>query len=128
VHPKIAAILERRCKSKAGDAPVFPECEPRGKDKRPSKGLSQPFTRYRRAVGVADGADFHSFRRCFATALKNEAANGNSAANEVVAGALMGHKAESPAFGRYGGEVERLDALRKGVEAVDYGEKVTALI
>ena len=76
VHPLLGPILERR--SGGSDSYLFAHLSPGGSDKKRSWNISKSFTRYRRSVGVGGTGrevDFHSFRRCFSTALERAGAN-----------------------------------------------------
>src|SRR5258708_4317358 len=49
---------------------LYPELKPGGIEDKLSHEASKAFGRYRRACGVPDGTDFHSFRRQVATVLE----------------------------------------------------------
>jgi integrase len=70
VHAAPCAILARRLKVAGNGGALFPELKPGGIDDKLSHEASKAFGRYRRACGVPDGPDFHSFRRQVATVLE----------------------------------------------------------
>jgi integrase len=71
VHPVVLGVLKRRVAGKKKDAQLFEELAPGGRNEKLSQNATKAFTRYRRACGVADGADFHSFRRVVSTVLES---------------------------------------------------------
>lgn len=96
-HPAAVAVLARRLKGRKGAASLFPELKPGGADKKLSASASKAFGRYRRECRVADGADFHSFRRNVTTLLE-----GASATQAEIA-RFVGHKLGTLAFDTYSG-------------------------
>lgn len=62
-------ILDRRMAKNDDGGMLFPELKRGGLDEKFSQSSSKRFTEYRRACGVTDGADFHSFRRVLITVL-----------------------------------------------------------
>lgn len=117
MHKALKPIVTKRTKGKNEDDSLFPECPPQGKDKRRGKGLSQPFTRYRRSLEIPDGADYHSFRRTFIACLKN------SLVPVAVVQHLVGHKTDTLAFDGYAPGFNNEKALREAIERVDYGKE-----
>lgn len=69
VHAAPRAVIARRVKA-ATVGKLFPELKPGGIDGKLSHEASKAFGRYRRACGVSDGPNFHSFRRQVATVLE----------------------------------------------------------
>lgn len=85
-HPAPLAVLKRRLKGLKGDEQVFPELTPGGLDEKLSSSAVKAFGRYRRACGVPDGTDFHSFRRNVITVLENVGVD------QVAIARFVGHK------------------------------------
>lgn len=115
-HPAPIAILKRRLKGREGAQQVFPELTPGGLDKKFSASAVKAYGRYRRACGVPDGTDFHSFRRNVITAL--EAAG----VGQVPIARFVGHKVGTLAADTYsaGGSKElALDVAAKLRYAAD---------
>jgi integrase len=83
-HPAPLAVLKRRMKK--SPERLFMELSPGGKDHKYSSSAVKAFGRYRRACGVPDGTDFHSFRRNVITVL--EAAR----VGQVEIARYVGHK------------------------------------
>jgi integrase len=69
-HAAPLGVVKRRTKGKAADALLFPELSAGGLDAKMSAAASKAYGRYRRACGVPDGTDFHSFRRNVVTVLE----------------------------------------------------------
>lgn len=80
------AVLKRRCKDRKPGEHLFPELSPGGEDDKLSASAIKAFTRYRRECGVADGADFHSFRRRVVDVLEQ------AGASQVAIARYVGHK------------------------------------
>lgn len=96
-HPAAVAVLQRRTQGLQGAAQLFPELTPGGADKKLSASASKAFGRYRRACGVADGADFHSFRRNVAGILEEAGFSQGELAR------FVGHKVGTLAADVYAG-------------------------
>lgn len=122
VHPAALEVIKRRtAQAKKGNGQLFPELSPGGYDDKMSAAASKAFGRYRRACGVPDGTDFHSFRRNVITVL--EAAG----VGQVPIARFVGHKVGTMAADTYsagGSEKLALEVARK----VRYGKKVEALL
>lgn len=105
-------VIERRLASGAADGLLFPELKPGGLDKKLSQNAVKGFTRYRRACGVADGADFHSFRRAVITLLENKEVG------KTLTARMVGHAVGTMAGDVYsaGAWIERIvDGFKKVV-------------
>ncbi|HQC95143.1 MAG TPA: hypothetical protein PK306_05505 [Aquabacterium sp.] len=63
VHPAPVAALRRRLEGRQPGDILFPELSPGGLDDRMGASATKAYGRYRRACGVPDGTDFHSYRR-----------------------------------------------------------------
>jgi integrase len=96
-HPAAVVVLARRLKGRKGAALLFPELTPGGADKKQSSSATKAFVRYRRACGVADGADFHSFRRNVTTILEG------AGATQAEIARFVGHKLGTLAGDTYSG-------------------------
>lgn len=96
-HPAAVAVVARRLKGRAGPERLFPEFRPGGADEKLSASASKAFGRYRRTCGVADGADFHSFRRNVATILEG------AGLLQAESARFLGHKVGTLAADTYGG-------------------------
>lgn len=116
-HPAPLAVLKRRTKSKEGM--LFPELKPGGYDDKWSFSAVKAFGRYRRACGVPDGTDFHSFRRNVVTVL--EAAG----VGQVPIARFVGHKVGTMAGDTYSAGGSR-DAAVETSRKIHYGKKVAA--
>ncbi len=116
-HPVPLAVLKRRTKDKG--AMLFPELKAGGYDDKLSASASKAFGRYRRACGVPDGTDFHSFRRNVVTVL--EAAG----VGQVAIARFVGHKVGTLAGDTYSQGGSREGAIETS-RSVRYGKKVEA--
>jgi len=122
IHPLAKPIIERRTKGRQKSEFLFRELTPGGPDKKRGWYISKAFTAYRRKMKVPDGeTDFHSFRRCFATALERAMVPQN------VAAELMGHTKQDMTFGLYSGGLTA-EPLKAAVGKVDYGKAVMTLL
>nr|WP_303704901.1 tyrosine-type recombinase/integrase [Brevundimonas naejangsanensis] len=130
IHPDLAALVARRVKGKAADAYLLEELTaPASRPERRGYKISERFTDYRRGLGLdarQDGrrqsdADFHSFRRWFAT--KAEQAG----QPPHVISAVLGHKEgrQGMTLGVYSAGPS-LDQRRAVVEAVRLPKGVRA--
>lgn len=63
VHPAPVAALRRRLEGRQPGDILFPELAPGGLDDKMGASATKAYGRYRRACGVPDGTDFHSYRR-----------------------------------------------------------------
>lgn len=97
-HPAAVAVLKRRLKGRPADANLFPELSPGGLDDKMSASASKAFGRYRRACGVPDGTDFHSFRRNVVDILVRDGRG------LVEIARFVGHKVGSLATDTYAGQ------------------------
>ena len=87
VHPAPLAVIKRRLPAaKKGTGQLFPELKPGGLDAKFSFSAVKAFGRYRRACGVPDGTDFHSFRRNVITVLEQ------AGVGQVPIARFVGHK------------------------------------
>jgi integrase len=119
IHPDLLPIVERRSAGKKPTAFLIEDLEKEGEGER-SMPLSKQFTRYRRKVGVDDTregvrrsrANFHSFRRWFAT--KAEQAGQHPHIIEAV----LGHRRLGMTLGVYSGGPSVEEQMRAVVEAV----------
>ncbi len=105
VHPAPLAVLARRSAGRKPGALLFQELKPGGLDMKLSSSAVKAFGRYRRACGVEDGSDFHSFRRNAITAL--EAAG----VGQVAIARFVGHKVGTLAADTYSAGGNRANAL-----------------
>jgi integrase len=119
-HPAPLAVIKRRTKALKGPALLFPELKPGGADDKLSASASKAFGRYRRACGVPDGTDFHSFRRNVATILERAGLPQGDVAR------FLGHKVGTLAADVYGGQRAATWALEVS-RKVRYGERVERL-
>lgn len=126
IHPDLIEIVSRRSEGKSDEDDMFPEW-PRPSDpkslREKSFKTSNHFTKYRRSVGVEDRRDnrrrglanFHSFRRWFAT--KAEQAD----QPEHIIAAVIGHKRSGITLGIYS-RGPLLEQARRCIEAVKLPE------
>lgn len=96
-HRQPVAILSRRWKKDEEGAQLFPEFNPGGYDKKLSWSVSKAFGRFRDAVGLPRGVDFHSFRRTLVTLLEN------AGVDQVRIARYVGHALPTLAFQLYSG-------------------------
>jgi integrase len=116
-HRHAVAVLSRRWDAADEDAQLFPEFKPGGYDKKLSWAVSKAFGRFRDAVGLPRGVDFHSFRRTLITLLEN------SGADQVMIARYVGHALPTLAFTLYsGGSTEQ--TMRATARLVKYPGKV----
>jgi len=85
-HPAPLAVLKRRTEGKQESELIFPELKTGGLDEKFSASATKAFGRYRRACGVPDGTDFHSFRRNVMTVLED------AGVSQVSIARFVGHK------------------------------------
>lgn len=104
-HPAPLAVLKRRAKGIKGVSQLFPELTHGGLDKKLSSSAVKAYGRYRRACGVPDGTDFHSFRRNVITEL--EAAG----VGQVPIARFVGHKVGTLAGDTYSAGGAKQNAL-----------------
>lgn len=102
-HPAPLAILKRR--TELGGERLFPELKPGGEDNKFSSSAVKAYTRYRRACGVPDGTDFHSFRRNVITVLER------ARVGQVEIARYVGHKVGTMAGDTYSGGGDRKGAV-----------------
>jgi integrase len=96
-HPAPLAVLKRRMIGKQGQDLLFPELKPGGIDAKLSSSAVKAYGRYRRACGVPDGTDFHSFRRNVITTLEN------AGVGQVPIARFVGHQVGTMAGDSYSG-------------------------
>jgi integrase len=113
------AILKRRLKGLKPGALVFSELSPGGLDKKLSSSPSKAYGRYRRACGVPDGTDFHSYRRNVATIL--EAAG----VGQVPIARFVGQKVGTMAGDTYSAGGSKANSIETS-KKVRYGAKIEA--
>jgi integrase len=118
-HPAPLAVLKRRTAAKKGR--VFPELSEGGYDEKFSAAVSKAFGRYRRACGVPDGTDNHSFRRTVVTLL--EAAG----VGQVAIARFVGHKVGTLAGDTYSEGGSKANSLETS-KRLRYGKKVEAAV
>lgn len=95
-HTAPVAVLQRRLKGLQGAAAqVFPELKPGGLDEKLSASAVKAYGRYRRACGVPDGTDFHSYRRNVVTVLEH------ARVDQVSIARFVGHKVGTLAADTY---------------------------
>jgi integrase len=120
-NPAALKVIERRAKGLKGTALLFPELSQGGYDKKLSSSSSKAYGRYRRACGVPDGTDFHSFRRNVVTVL--EAAG----VHQVAIARFVGHKVGTMAADVYsqgGTKQNAIETSRK----IKYSREVEAAV
>lgn len=117
IHSGLSAVVARRTAGKAPAAFLFNEL--RSQNSERTDPIGKLFTRYRRGLGIQEGAgrrslvNFHSFRRFFITAAVNASQPPHMVS--LVAGHEEGRKGMT--LGRYWQGADD-DALRAVVEAV----------
>jgi integrase len=117
-HPAPMAVLKRRMAAK-GER-LFAELKPGGLDDKYSASAVKAYGRYRRACGVPDGTDYHSFRRNVITVLER------AKVGQVEIARYVGHNVGTLAADTYSGgaDVERsLEVSRH----ILYDHKVEAM-
>ncbi|HYW57971.1 MAG TPA: DUF6538 domain-containing protein [Polaromonas sp.] len=118
-HAAPRAVLKRRLKGLSGTDRLFPELSPGGLDEKFSASAVKAYGRYRRACGVPDGTDFHSYRRNVITVL--EAAG----VGQVPIHRFVGHKVGTLAGDTYSQGGSRANAIETA-RKVRHGAKVEA--
>lgn len=118
-HTAPLAVIKRRIAGRKGADQLFPELKPGGLDEKLSASAVKAFGRYRRACGVPDGTDFHSFRRNVITIL--EAAG----VGQVSIARFVGHKVGTLAADTYSSGGSKTLALEVARE-VRYGKGLEA--
>lgn len=118
-HPAPLAVLKRRMKGKQGQDPLFPELKPGGLDEKLSSSAAKAYTRYRRACGVPDGTDFHSYRRNVCTVLEN------AGVGQVPIARYVGQRVGTMAGDTYSGGSANANSLATS-KKVRYTSKVEA--
>lgn len=107
-------VMRRRTKGLSGSQRLFPELKPGGLDEKFSSSAVKAYGRYRRACGVPDGTDFHSFRRTVITVLER------AHVSQVAIARFVGHKVGTLAADTYsdgGNEALAFDVAAKIVHA-----------
>lgn len=118
-HEAPRAVLKRRLKGLSGAERIFPELTAGGLDDKYSASAVKAYGRYRRACGVPDGTDFHSYRRNVITVL--EAAG----VGQVPIHRFVGHKVNSLAGDTYSQGGSRANAIKTS-KKLRYGAKIEA--
>lgn len=119
-HPHPVAVLARRWRKDEGGQ-LFPEFKPGGYDGKLSWAVSKAFGRFRDAVGLPRGVDFHSFRRTLITLLEN------AGADQVMIARYVGHALPTLAFTVYsGGSTEQTS--REVARRIKYSAKVERVL
>jgi hypothetical protein len=114
-------VLQRRAKKLKGKAQLFPELSPGGYDEKMSSSASKAYGRFRRACGVPDGTDYHSFRRNVITVL--EAAG----VNQVSIARFVGQKVGTMAADVYSTGGTKANAIATS-RKIRYGRKVESAV
>ena len=104
-HPTPLAVIKRRTEGKEGVAQLFQELTAGGLDDKLSASAVKAYGRYRRACGVPDGTDFHSYRRNVITILEN------AGVGQVAISRYVGHKVGTLAGDTYSAGGARANAL-----------------
>lgn len=118
-HAAPLAVIKRRTEGKPADALLFPEMSAGGLDAKLSAAASKAYGRYRRACGVPDGTDFHSFRRNVVTVL--EAAG----VGQVPIARFVGHDVGTMAGDTYSAGGNKANSI-KTARKVRYSRDVEA--
>jgi integrase len=116
-QPAMAVLQRRTLVATTGDTQLFPELSPGGTDMKYSSSAIKAFVRYRRACGVPDGTDYHSFRRLAITMLEHQDVR------QVNISRYVGHKVGTLAADTYsagGSKAQSIETSRKLV----YGSKI----
>jgi integrase len=116
-HPAPIAVLKRRMEGRVSGQGVFPELSPGGIDDKLSASAVKAYGRYRRACGVPDGTDFHSFRRLVITTLEH------ASVDQVSIARFVGHKIGTMAGDTYSDKISK-DMALKTSRNIRYTEKV----
>jgi integrase len=122
VHPAALQVLSRRMTAaKKGNGQLFPELSPGGYDEKFSAAATKAYGRYRRACGVPDGTDFHSFRRNVITVLEN------AGVGQTPIARFVGHKVGTMAGDIYSAGMAEKVALEVARKVL-YGKAVEAAL
>lgn len=123
-HPTPLAVIKNRLIDKSGKAQLFHELKAGGLDMKLSASAVKAYVRYRRACGVADGTDFHSYRRNVITVLEN------GGVGQVPISRYVGHKVGTLAGDTYsaGGSRENSLETSKKIRFSAEVESTTALL
>jgi integrase len=116
-HPTPLAVLKRRMD--LGEERLFPELKPGGLDEKYSASAVKAYGRYRRACGVPDGTDYHSFRRNVITVLER------AKVGQVEIARYVGHKVGTMAGDVYSSGGNRAGAIATS-KAIRYFKTVEA--
>lgn len=123
-HPTPLAVIKRRLIDKSDKAQLFHELKAGGLDMKLSASAVKAYGRYRRSCGVADGTDFHSYRRNVVTILEN------AGVGQVPISRYVGHKVGTLAGDTYsagGARDNSLETSRK-IRFSTKVESATALL
>jgi len=118
-HAAALAVLKRRMHGRHGQDLLFPELKPGGLDAKLSSSAVKAYGRYRRACGVPDGTDFHSYRRNVCTVLEN------AGVGQVPIARFVGQKVGTMAADTYSGGSADANSLMTS-RKVRYGAGVEA--
>lgn len=118
-HAAPLAVLKRRVKGLTGASQLFQELRHGGLDNKLSSSAVKAYGRYRRACGVPDGTDFHSFRRNVITVL--EAAG----VGQVPIARFVGHKVGTLAGDTYSAGGAKANAIETA-KKVRYSKAIEA--
>ncbi|WP_271529056.1 hypothetical protein [Bradyrhizobium sp. CCBAU 25338] len=117
-------FMEQRVIGRDPDAPLFPELIPQGPGKRRSAAFSDRFAYYRRAIKVyRPRVDFHSFRGCVETDLKNTAGINTAWIDELIGHESIIRRSEGD---RYTKKI-RLPILKRLVNSISIAADLSLL-
>jgi integrase len=114
-HPTALAVIHRRIAT--GGERLFMELSRGGLDNKYSASAVKAYGRYRRACGVPDGTDYHSFRRNVITALEH------AGVTQVEIARYVGHKIGTLAADTYSGGADAKRSLEVS-RAIKYSRAV----
>lgn len=120
-HSAPSEVLARRWQRAQVDLQLFPTFKPGGYDHKLSWSVSKAFGRYRDALEIPRGTDFHSFRRTFITLMEN------AGVDPVPLARYVGHTLPTLAFKLYsGGATEK--TMLATARLVRYPRKVEGAV
>lgn len=120
VHPAPVAALRRRLEGRQPSDILFPELAPGGLDDKMGASATKAYGRYRRACGVPDGTDFHSYRRNVIDVLEK------ARVMPVEIARFVGHKVGNMAADTYAGQSLSPEASLEVAGKVRYPAEVEA--
>jgi integrase len=118
-HPIPLGVIRRRIEGKSMGEQLFNELTRGGLDEKLSSSAVKAYGRYRRACGVPDGTDFHSYRRNVITVLEN------AGVGQVPINRYVGHKVGTLAADTYSEGGYRANSLKTS-RKVRFGQLVEA--